>query len=112
MSVDPEIRRGKLRIAGPSGTHREVSDAALLSSVAVHRSIGGPAWTITHMATGCTLGHADTEQKALDDARDLERDHVEAFAELDQMKFATQKVKSLSGPVSNLKKALIARGLR
>jgi hypothetical protein len=105
--------RGELKLAGPG--QRTVKDAALLGSLAVHRSVNLAAcWTITHRATGCALGYMDGEEvEVVATAAEIEREHPDAFAKLDRLRFGQASPWKRRPPaIKVLVQALEERGLR
>lgn len=106
-----EQERGELKIAGPHG-ERVIKDALLFNSLAVHKTVGGFNWTITHRATGCRIGSGDNEALLGLACRELERLHPDAFAELDKKKFGQVNVNRQSKALKALVADLEKMGLR
>jgi hypothetical protein len=111
VSAGAGVERGAISLAGPRG-NKPVADAALLPSLAVHRSIiGGRDWTITHRATGCAMGFSDDEAAAIRAAQSIEREHADALAELNKLGFGEQSPKRTKA-IKRLISTLQAKGLR
>ena len=103
--------RGDFKSAGPG--QRTVKGALLFNSLAVHPSINRRSgWTISHRATGCAMGYCGDEDRAVEAATEIERQHAAALANLDKMKFGKTAHGSRNAAVCGLERALKEMGLR
>jgi hypothetical protein len=83
----------RIRVASRKARFREV-DALVSEHLAVHRSLEGVGFVVTHRPSGCAVAYAEDQEVGLSVAEMLERDHADALEALADAKFGKPAKKS------------------